>query len=176
MKKKIRTLLLILLVVAMFLQPAAMAKAEAKSHHHHHSNKIVVIEANKDGTTRVKFPRNHLTIKDGWVWMITKNTGYMCVGPYTFYFEFDRKGRLLIELYPVGDAGLELPGRGYIPKEYPVRIGHSNVYVYGWPAVQHIQDFYRNHKHNVVIPIESPGYQQELHFVRNGKEWTVTAQ
>ena len=175
MKKKVRTLLLILLVVAMFLQPTAMAKAEAKSHHKHSShNKIIVMECTKN-RTRVKYNRNHLNVPDAQVIMLGNKTGYLLLEEYTFIFEIDRKGHLKIELYPGGDAGLYLPGRGYIPKEYPVRIGHSSIYVYGWVVPQLTRDYYRNGKHYVDITIESPGYVQKIRFVRKGKTWTLTA-
>ncbi len=148
MKKNYRTLLLILLVVIFFIQPAFTTIAEAKSHHHqHHSNhKIAVMECTRSGT-RVKFPRSHLTIKDSWTYISDNRHGFLCMsGEYSSDYEVD-KNRLFLEFYPGSGIGNGYPGREYIQKKHAYRIGHSNIYVYGWIVRGKTKNYYRHHKH-----------------------------
>lgn len=130
------------------------------------------MEVSKNGK-KVKFPRNDLKVPRANVLMFGKKNGILLIEEYSFLFDIDPMGHLNIEMYPGGDAGLYLPGRGYVEKKYPVRIGHSSIYVYGWVVDSLTRDYYKNGKHYVEITIESPGYNQKLLFVRHGKQWTL---
>ena len=176
MKITARKLLIMLLVVAMFLQPLAMTHAEAKKHHKHHSsnNRIVVLECKHD-STQVKFPQNHLTVKDSWTYIYDNRHGFLVVaGEYSCDYEIDNRNRLYLEFYPGDGVGNGYPGREYISKEHAYRIG-KNMYAYGWIIRSKIKNYYRHHKHYIELPIESTYQKQKVLFVQKGKNWTFTA-
>ena len=124
----------------------------------------------------LKFPQNHLTVKDSWTYIYDSRHGFLVIdGEYSCDYEIDKKNRLYLEFYPGDGVGNGYPGREYISKEHAYRIGHSNIYVYGWIVRGKTKNYYRHHKHYIELTIESMYQKQKVRFVRKGKNWTVTA-
>ena len=86
--------------------------------------------------TGVTFPKENVSFPGAVPLLTEENDLVLVMGPYSFWIEFDQENRLLIQFYPVGSAGADIPDDAFIHREECVQIGDSMLYAWGyWRAL-----------------------------------------